>query len=161
MLRNFWLLSIVCLVAAVAVAKNETKFKSVEVKHFSTAEGVELPPEFSDFLYAEMRSDFQKKKIADQLLGEDEVVDPGDAAKSVVVQGSILEYKKGSVVKESLIGFGAGARSLTAHITLVRRSDGQKLIDKDMKVRAMARWDPKTLARFLAGEITKELKHTE
>jgi uncharacterized protein DUF4410 len=144
-----------------ASAKDEPKFKSIEVKHFPSAEGVELPPEFGDFLYAELRADLQKKKVAEQLLGEGEVVDAADAPQSVVLEGSILEYKKGSIVKESLIGFGAGARSLKAHIKVTRRSDNQAIIDKDMKVRAMAKWDPKTLAKFLAGEITKELRHTE
>lgn len=149
------------LLTTLAIAKDEPKFKSLEVKHFPNAEGVELPPEFSDYLYAELRATLQKKKLAEQLIGEDEVVDAADAPRSAILEGSVLEYKKGSVVKESLIGFGAGARSLTAHVKLTRRSNNQAIIDKDIKVRAMARWDPKTLAKFLAGSIAGELKHSE
>src|SRR5437870_5400507 len=33
----------------------EAQFKSVEAKHFERAEGVELSPEFTDYLYAELR----------------------------------------------------------------------------------------------------------
>ena len=40
----------VLLLANLSGAKDEPKFKSIEVKHFSQVEGVELPPEFSDFL---------------------------------------------------------------------------------------------------------------
>jgi len=163
MRKYFVLLAAVFFVTTFAVAKdkNEPKFKSIEVKHFPNAEGVELPPEFSDFLYAELRAELQKKKIAEQLLGEDEVVDAADAAQSVVLEGSVLEYKKGSVVKESIIGFGAGARSLTAHIKLTRRSNNEAIIDKDLKVKAMARMDAKALAKFLAGQITREIRNTE
>src|SRR5215472_11372447 len=103
--------TLVFLSATWAVAKDQPKFKSIEIKHFPNSEGVELPPEFSDYLYAELRSTLQKKKLAEQFVGEDEVVDAADASSSVILEGSVLEYKKGSVVKESLIGFGAGARS--------------------------------------------------
>ena len=161
MRKYLLLLAFAFLLTALAIAKDQPKFKSIEVKHFPNAEGVELPPEFSDYLYAELRATLQKKKIAEQLLGEDEVVDAADAPRSVILEGSVLEYKKGSIVKESLIGFGAGARSLTAHVKLTRRSSKEAIIDKDIKVRAMARWDPKTLAKFLAGSIAGELKHSE
>src|SRR5690348_13515384 len=153
------LLAAVFLLTNWASAKDQPKFKSVEVKHFPNAEGVELPPEFSDFLYAELRATLQKKKLTEQLVGEDEVVDAADAPKSVILEGSVLEYKKGSLVKEKLIGFGAGWRSLTAHVKLTRRSDNQALIDKDIKVRASSQWNPKTLAKFLANSIAGELKH--
>ena len=159
-MRNLFLFLVaVTLFSVSAAAKEQSKFKSIEVRHFSQIEGVELPPEFSDFLYAELRANLKKKKLADQLPGENEVVDPADAAQSVILEGSILEYKKGSVVKESLIGFGLGLRSLSAHVKVTRRSDNQVLIDKDVKVRASSKFDPKHLARFLAGEVTRELKH--
>jgi hypothetical protein len=150
-----------------AGAKDQPKFKSIEVKHFPTTEGVELPPDFGDLLYAELKAAIQKKKLAKELIGEDEVVDAADAPHSAVLEGSVLEYKKGSKVKEGVMeialgaSFGAGARSLTAHVKLLRRSDNQAIIDKDIKVKAMAKWNPKTLAKFLANSIVGELKHTD
>ena len=161
MRKYLLLLASAFVLTTLAIAKDAPKFKSIEVKHFPNAEGVELPPEFSDYLYAELRATLQKKKIAEQLVGEDEVVDAADAPRSAILEGSVLEYKKGSVVKESLIGFGAGARSLRAHVKLIRRSNKEAIIDKDIKVRAMARWDSKALAKFLAGSIAGELKHSE
>ena len=159
MRKYLLLLASAFFLTTLAVAKDEPKFKSIEVKHFPNAEGVELPPEFSDYLYAELRATLQKKKIVEQLVGEDEVVDAADTPRSAVLEGSVLEYKKGSVVKEALIGWGP--RSLTAHVKLTRRSNKEAIIDKDIKVRAMARWDPKTLAKFLADSIAGELKHSE
>jgi len=160
--RISWIIvTLVFLSATWAIAKDQPKFKSIEVKHFPNAEGVELPPEFSDYLYAELRSTLQKKKLAEQFVGEDEVVDAADALNSVILDGSVLESKKGSVVKESLIGFGAGARSLRAQVKLTRRGNKEVIVDKEIKVRAMARWDPKTLAKFLANSIAGELKHSD
>ena len=138
--------------------KREPKFKSAEAKHFSRAEGVELSPGFPDFLYAELRAELQKSGLFEQVVGEGEVVEEADAPRSVILDGSILEYKKGSVVKESLIGFGAGMRGLRAHITVRRRSNNEPLLDKEMKVRATSKWDEKLLARFLAKKIVGELK---
>ena len=155
------LIAVVFFLTTWASAKDQPRFKSIEVKQFPSAEGVELPPDFGDLLYAELKAALQKKGIAEQLVGEDEVVDATDAPKSALLEGSVLEYKKGSVVKESLIGFGAGARSLTAHVKLIRRSNNEAIIDKDLKVRALARWDPKTLAKFLANSIAGDLKHAE
>ena len=151
-------LAAVLLLALSAGAKDQPKYKSVEIKHFPNAEGVELPPEFGDFLYAELKTELQKKKIFEQVVGEGEVVDAADAPKSVIVDGKVLEYKKGSLTKQMLIGFGAGRRSLTAHVKAVRRSNNETLLDKDMKVRVPAQFDPKHLARILAKAIAGELK---
>ena len=54
-MRKYYLLlaAAVFLLTTWASAKDQPKFKSIEVKHFTNAEGVELPPEFSDFLYSE------------------------------------------------------------------------------------------------------------
>jgi len=165
MRKGCLLIAALFLLAVCASAEDKPKFKSIEVKHFPNAEGVELPPEFGDFLYAELRAELQKKKVAEQLPGEGEVVDPADAPKSVILEGTVLEYKKGSMVKEHLTPygglFGAGARKLTAHVKVTRLSNKETVIDKDLKVKAMPDWDPKTLAKFLAGAIAKELKHSD
>ena len=156
--------AIVLLLVSMASAKDVPKFKSIEVKHFTLNEGVELPPEFKDYLYAELRAALQKKKLAEQLVGEDEVVDPADVAQSLIIEGNVVEYKKGNAVKEGIVtlavgaSFGAGARSLTTHVKVVRRNDNQAIIDKDLKVKVPARAKPEWLARFLAKEITGEVK---
>src|SRR5438270_6680166 len=144
---------------ALAAEKKPAPFKSVEAKHFTRAEGVELSPEFPDFLYAEMKTQLEKGGLFKEVIGEGEVVDPADAPLSMTVQGDILEFKKGSQVKERLVGWGAGMRSLTAHVKVTRRSDHQTMLDKEIKVRASSRMDEKALARALAERINSELKH--
>ena len=67
----------------------EAQFKSVEAKHFARAEGVELSPEFTDYLYAELRAELTKAKLFGQVLGEGEV--GGDA---VLVPGGHVTLLK-------------------------------------------------------------------
>src|SRR5258706_5696145 len=142
-----------------AVAKDpQPQFKSVEAKHFPRAEGVELSPAFSDYLYAELRAELTKAKLFGQVIGEDEVVDPEDAPKSLVIVGTITEYKQGSVVKNALIGFGAGMRSLKVDANVSRRSNQQNLTAIHVHVKVSPRWDEKVMAKFAAKNIVKQLK---
>src|SRR5215472_7718624 len=114
--------------AGTARAKDATpQFKTVEAKHFKTAEGVELSPAFADYFYAELRNELTKSKLVSEVIGEGEAVDDADAAKSLVISGTITEFKKGSVVKSALIGFGAGFKSLKMDADVIRRSDKQNL----------------------------------
>ena len=142
-----------------ALAKDpQPQFKSVEAKHFPRAEGVELSPAFSDYLYAELRAELTKAKLFGQVIGEDEVVDAADAPKSLVIVGTITEFKKGSVVKDALIGFGAGMRSLKVDANASRRSDQQNLTAIHVHVKVSPRWNEKVMARFAAKNIVKQLK---
>ena len=136
----------------------EAQFKSVEAKHFARAEGVELSPEFTDYLYAELRAELAKAKLFGQVLGEGEVVDAVDAPSSIIIEGNITEYKKGSVAKDALIGFTAGWRSLKVDTTIKRRSDQSVIASPQIHVRASPRWKDKVLAKEAAHQIVNELK---
>lgn len=162
MRKTTWIVILAALALApapFATAKDpETHFKTVEAKHFTRVEGVELSPDFSDYLYAELRTELGKTKMFDQVIGEGEVVDEADAPQSLIIEGSITEYKKGSMVKQSLIGFGAGFRSLRLETTLTRRSDHKSLVTPKIHVKAPANWNEKVLAREAAKQIAKEIK---
>jgi hypothetical protein len=152
-------LAVFLVCTAPAMAKDpQPQYKSVEAKHFPRAEGVELSPAFSDYLYAELRSELTKAKLFGQVIGEDEVVDAADAPKSLVIVGTITEFKKGSVVKDALIGFGAGMRSLKVDANASRRSDQQNLTAIHVHVKVSPRWNEKVMARFAAKNIVKQLK---
>ena len=151
-------LIVILLISVSVLAKDKPKFKSVEVKHFTQVEGVELSPQFSDFLYAELKTELKKSGMFEEILTEDEVVDPADAEHSLIVDGSVLEYKKGSVTKEVIIGFGAGRRSLRAQVNVQRRSNQNSLLQKELKVKTSSRVDEKLLARQLAKSIVNEMK---
>jgi hypothetical protein len=136
----------------------DAQFKSVEAKHFAKSEGVELSPEFTDYLYAELRAELTKAKLFGQVIGEGEVVDATDAPASIIIEGTITEYKKGNAVKDALIGFTAGWRSLKLDTTIKRRSDQNIIVSPQIHVRASPRWKDKVLAKEAAHEIVKEIK---
>jgi Domain of unknown function (DUF4410) len=154
-------ISIVALmfVAGAARAKDEApQFKTAEAKHFTLAEGVELTPTFADYFYAELRNEITKAKLVNEVIGEGEAVDDADAPKSIVVTGTITEYKKGSVVKSKLIGFGAGMRSLKMDADVVRRNDKQNLCVLHVHVKILPNWDEKIMAKNAAQQLVKEMK---
>lgn len=145
--------------AGTSVAKDTTPvFKTAEARHFTGAEGVELTPAFYDYFYAELRSELQKSKLVREVVGEGEAVDDSDADKSIIITGTVTEYKKGSVVKSALIGFGAGMRGLKIDADVVKRSDKQNLGVIHVHVKVDPRWNEKTMAKFAAQQIAHEMK---
>jgi hypothetical protein len=158
-LMRLGILTAIFLAALPCFGKDpDAQFKSVEAKHFTKSEGVELSPEFADYLYAELRAELVKAKLFGQVIGEGEVVDAADAPASIVIDGTITEYKKGSVTKDVLIGFTAGWRSLKLNTTIKRRSDQSIIASPEIHVRASPRWKDKVLAKEAAHEIVKEIK---
>jgi len=133
-------------------------YKTAEAKHFATAEGVELTPAFVDYFYAELRNELTKAKLVNEVIGEGEAVDDADAPKSLVISGTITEFKKGSVVKSALIGFGAGFKSLKMDADVLRRSDKQNLCVIHVHVKVDPRWNEKVMAKGAAREMVKEMK---
>ena len=147
--------------AGTARAKDATpQFKTVEAKHFKTAEGVELSPEFADYFYAELRNELTKAKLAVEVIGEGEAVDDADAPKSAVITGTITEYKKGNVVTAKLIGFGAGMRSLKMDGDVLRRNDNQNLCVLHVHVKVSPTWNEKVMAKAAAKQMVNEMKKT-
>jgi hypothetical protein len=146
-------------VGAAGKSKGEApQYKTAEAKHFTTAEGVELSPAFADYFYAELRAELTKAKLVSEVIGEGEAVDDADAPKSIVINGTITEYKKGSVVKSALIGFGAGFKSLKMDADVIRRSDKQNLCVLHVHVKVDPRWNEKVMAKGAAREMVKEIK---
>ena len=147
--------------AGTARAKDATpRFKTVEAKHFKTAEGVELSPAFADYFYAELRNELTKAKLAADVIGEGEAVDDADAPKSAIITGTITEYKKGNVVTAKLIGFGAGMRSLKMDGEVLRRNDNQSLCVLHVHVKVMPTWKEEIMAKAAAKQMVNEMKKT-
>ena len=152
------MLLLACLSTAAKEKDATPQYKTAEAKHFTQAEGVELSPAFGDYFYAELREELKKAKLAGEVIGEGETVDDADAPQSIVITGTFTEYKKGSVVKSALIGFGAGMRSLKMDADVQRRSDNQRLGGVHIQVKIDPRWNEKTMAKFAAQQIVKNMK---
>lgn len=156
-------LTLVTLLSVLPLWGKETisKFKAIEVTRFSKQEGVELAPEFMEFLYAKLTEELKKSGLCEQVLGEGEVVEASDLSQSLTVQGSLLEFSKGSLKKRfiPIAGpAGAGGKTVRVEVTVRRKSDNQTLYNKELKERVPYEIDAQQLAKQLASKITKELK---
>jgi hypothetical protein len=160
-MRLLIIVLLVALVVAPGVAAKDPEhiYKTAEAKHFTRVEGVELSPAFADYLYAELRNELGKTKLFVQVIGEGEAVEDADAASSVVIEGVITEYNKGSRVKDAIIGYGAGARSLKLDVNLTRRSDHQSLGAIKVHTKISPRWSETVMAKVAAHQIAHEVKN--
>jgi hypothetical protein len=138
--------------------KSELKFKSIEVTHFSKAEGVELTSDFPDFLYACLLSNLKNNpkysKMYEEVIGENEFVEPADAEQSLILQGTVLEYKRsgtGWSTVLAILGSLCVAHSedretrescrvpdhaLRARVVILRRANKESLFEREIKVAA-------------------------
>jgi hypothetical protein len=130
---------------------------TTEPKHFARAEGVELSPEFTDYLYAEVRNELAKSRKYGRVVSEGEAVSATGPGEAMVVDGILTEYKKGSRVKDGLIGFGAGARSLRMTVTLELRDRPKSVVRIELRIKASPRWTEQVMAREAAKAIAADL----
>lgn len=160
-MRSFGVALMASLVLAPMVAAKDPQpvYKTVEAKHFTRVEGVELSPAFTDYLYAELRNELTKTKLFVQVIGEGEAVEDADAPNSMVIEGVITEYKKGNRVADAILGgYGAGARSLKLDVNLSRRSDHQNLGAIKVHVNVSPRLKEEVMAKGAARQIAHEVK---
>ena len=151
------LLVLVVSLSLGAKSKGEMQFKTVEVKHFTVAQGVDLWGEYPNLLYGELRTELEKKKIAVQVVEEGGTVADADAADSIVVEGKVTDFKKAG---HTMMHPG----SLTMEINIYHRTDHSAVASTTptLKLMPVAYSDDKTLAkvtgRWAADEIKKALK---
>ena len=105
------LLVAVLFAASLAAQDVQLPLKTIEVKHFTQAEGLGLSQEFIDQFYEGLRGELPKAKVAGQVIEEGGTVADADAGNSIVVEGKFLSKKSG------FVGI------VRAEINLFRRSD--------------------------------------
>lgn len=83
-----------CITLETSRTTGPSKFKIVEVKHFTQVDGLGLSQVFVNSFYDGLREGLTKIKVADQAVDEGATVPEADVANSVVVEGKFTEYKK-------------------------------------------------------------------
>ncbi len=131
-------LSVVLLGCAPVFAQNtkatadlKNKYQNIEVVRFDIQEGVEFPPESRDVVMAQVVEELKQLKRFKQVSNVGETI-PEGAGPTVRLTGTITKYKAGSRAKRYLIGFGAGATKVVAHIKFVDPATGNVLFEKDV-----------------------------
>jgi hypothetical protein len=74
--------AILLLTASLSARNNQPKYKTIEVKHFTKADGVDLSDVFINAFYDGVRAQLEKEKVADQVVADGAAVPDADAADS-------------------------------------------------------------------------------
>jgi len=159
-MKRLWLsAAFVLFCGALTFAKDpEQYYKTAEVKHYTKLEGIELSLTFTDYLYAELRAQLTKAKIFGRVVSEGEVVDDADVPSSIVLNGQLVEFKKGNLAKEVIIGFSSGYRRLKLDTVVTNRGDGATLFTLHTQVRTPPNRTEQLMAKAAADAIAHELR---
>jgi hypothetical protein len=127
-------LTIVSLVAPLQ-ADNATlkdKYRAAEVDQFDVQPGVEFPPEYVADLQEQILKELEKSKEFQELLRPGQ--NPVTADSPVLrLTGIISSFNPGSRKKRYVVGYGAGAAEIYAHVVFLDRSTGRTLMTEEVR----------------------------
>ena len=141
-------------------SENQNKYKDIEVVKFDVKQGVEFPEEHLTGLMDEIVKELQELKKFNQVFraGESQTA---SNAPTLRLEGTVIEYKKGSQAKRYLVGFGAGKTKVVAHVKFIDKASGNVVLEKDVDgkvVLGLLGGKSKTSLRDVGNEIAKVSK---
>ncbi len=116
--QRFIILPLLLLISLLNVGW-KTQFKIVELKNFTTANGVVISQDFVNSFYDGMREFIPKAKIADQVVSEGAVVSDADAKDAAIIEGTFTEYEKSGKWSGGWITMEANVYRMSDH-TLIK-----------------------------------------
>jgi hypothetical protein len=151
-----WLIPVVLLltVSVLTAAKENAlaKYKVVEVKHLTTAAGVDAPAEYLNDSYDSLREELAKQGVFGSVVEDGGTISDPDAANARVLECKITEYKASHWAQPYII----------VEVTLSSRGDHKviqqfttsKIPVNNGAIKVKARYT----GHFLAEEIKRNLK---
>jgi hypothetical protein len=122
-----WLILVALLITVsvltAANANAQAKYKVVEVKHLTKADGVNLSAETLNDIYDKLREDLATKGIFGAVVEDGGTISDADAANAVVLECKIIKFSKDSLaigeVQEEVILLSRGDHKLIQQFTTV------------------------------------------
>ena len=155
--------SALVLTTAVEAKKPEKtgagKFQYVQVNRFDMQQGVDLPPDYVLTIDEDLNKEVGKIKGLKQVLREGEAL-PQDQPV-LLVTGTITRYKKGNQAARYLVGFGAGATVIDAHIKCYDSATKELLFEGDVDgkvIMGIMGGKSQGANNGLAKEVAKDIK---
>jgi hypothetical protein len=149
-----------------AVVKN--KYLNAEVATFDVKEGVTVPDGFLKSLAQSITTELQKTKKFTDVRQEGETSTTATtsaaatpSAPTVLVRGTITNFKAGSRAKRYLVGFGAGKSKVVAHVKYIDKATGGVLFEEDVTgdvVMGLFGGDSGGATREVAKDVAKSAK---
>ncbi len=169
--RNYLagLLVMIALTAAVCSAQKKEEGKSknetLEVARFDVQQGVELPPDFVQKLTEESIVQIGKtkkfKEVKEAVVSSEAGAPPAPGSATVVLTGTIVEFDPGSRTKRYLLGMGAGAAVVVAHVRFIDPTTGEVRFERDITAKMTSGvfgGSAKDAVHELARELAKAAK---
>jgi hypothetical protein len=106
---------------------SKAAWKSIEVKHFTNADGVQLSPNFSKYFYTSFLAELQRLNISEQVVEEGTPVNDTQGSHGIFAYFIVLEGKFAAIKEGRKNGdkFEAGSANIEIHF--YRRSNQKQL----------------------------------
>ena len=137
----------------------EKRYSYVQVNRFDVQQGVDFPLDYQLTIVEDMNTELGKIKGMKQVLREGEVLPEGQPV--LIITGTITKYTKGNQAARYLVGFGAGATVIHAHIKCYDAITKEMLFERDVDgkvIMGVMGGKSEGASNGLAKEIAKDIK---
>lgn len=156
--------SVFMLTASAAAKKPSSNtsgknYQYIQVNRFKIQQGVDLPPDYQLTLVEDLNKELGKIKGIKQVLREGEELP--QAQPVLLITGTVTKYKKGNQAARYLVGFGAGATVIDAHIKCYDASTKELLFERNVDgkvIMGLMGGRSEGANNGLAKEIAKNIK---
>jgi hypothetical protein len=162
-------LSIAVFASAFALAASATaqqnsnttsgnKYQYVQVNRFAVEPGLDFPPDYQLTIDEDLNKVLWKIKGI-KVLREGEPLPQSEPV--LVVTGTITKFKKGNQAARYLVGFGAGATVIGAHIKCFDAATKEVVLERDVDgkvIMGMMGGKSEGANNGLAKEVAKDIK---
>ncbi|MCX5848053.1 MAG: hypothetical protein NTW65_01195 [Deltaproteobacteria bacterium] len=135
-----------------SVNGSQPQFKTIEVKHFTQADGLVISQDFFNGFYDRFRKYLKELQVAGQIIEEGATMPDADAANAVVVEGKFTDYKNAGWFERAVVSL---------EVNLYRKSDHTLIKTIPVMLHDNTPFDKvkgEKMGRYTANEIYKALK---
>jgi uncharacterized protein DUF4410 len=112
-------------------ARAQAPYGAVEVDRFPGAAGIDFPLDHQIALVEDIIREAGRAFHGIEIVREGESAPQGKP--TLKIAGSVIKFKPGSRAKRYLIGFGAGATVIKAHVKLIDAASGEVRAEGDIQ----------------------------
>ena len=139
-------------------ASGGNKYQYVQINRFAVEQGLDFPPDYQLTIDEDLNKVLWKIKGI-KVLREGEPLPQSEPV--LVVTGTITKFKKGNQAARYLVGFGAGATVIGAHIKCFDAATKEVVLERDVDgkvIMGMMGGKSEGANNGLAKEVAKDIK---
>jgi hypothetical protein len=114
-----------------AMGQQRTPYAALEIDRFVAESGVDFPVDYQIGVVEDLVRVTKRAFKSVEILREGEPLPQGNPVLRIT--GQITRFKPGNRAKRYLIGFGAGATVVKAHVKFTDAASGQVVLERDLQ----------------------------